>query len=292
MMKRLKKNYYPLPEAAERSGHSIDDFLYLAEHRQLMLSVEAHHWPIVWGDEREFPGGPDIDIEKPVKPPFDYYNSGYLNLLWYDIRRLRVDKRLSLTDVYAEKDGREFIGSIQRGLAEFRDQQHECELELSNIFIAHEELQRVINGKAGDWEFESGPTSIDAKIGNQATNNLYSSEVNNVSISNEKHDTISLSNRENNIYIINPGPNSHQNEGVSNQKVKQESKPSIVDLDKSGQKPTTQSRYREWQQKYIALREKYPDKSKTWIAMQIEKMPIAEGRNFHTIRKHMDNQNN
>ena len=290
-MKRLKKNYYPLPEAAERSGHSIDDFLYLAEHRQLMLSVEAHHWPIVWGDEREFPGGPDIDSGKPVKPPFDYYNSGYLNLLWYDIRCLRVDRKLSLTDVYAEKDGREFIGSIQRGLAEFRDQQHECELELSNIFIAHEELQRVINGKVGDWEFESGPTSIDAKIGNQATNNLYSSEVNNVSTSNEKHCSVLLSNTENNFYI-NQGPISHQNKGVSNQKVYPESKPGIVDLEKSDQKHKTQSRYRKWQQEYIKLSKKHPTKSKTWIAMQIEKMPIAEERNFHTIRKHMVKQNN
>ena len=34
-----------------------------------MLSVEAHHWPIVWGDERAFPGETLIGREELIKPP-------------------------------------------------------------------------------------------------------------------------------------------------------------------------------------------------------------------------------
>jgi len=162
-MMQLKKDYYALPEAAERSGCAIGDFLWLAEHRQIMLSVEAHHWPIVWGDEREFPGEPPIEIEDTSKPPFPYWNSGYLNLFWYDIPSLRMNGKLSLTEVYAEKDGREFIGGIQRGTTAFRGKQHECELEIKNVFISHEELQRVINGEAGDWE-SSASTPLETRL--------------------------------------------------------------------------------------------------------------------------------
>jgi hypothetical protein len=150
-MKQLLKDYYALPEAAERTRIPIDDILYLAEGKEIMLSVKAHHWPIVWGDEREFLGELPNGINEPTKPPFEYYNSGYLNLFWYDICQLREDGKLSLMAVYAKKDDREFIGDIQRGTTDFRGQQHECELELSNVFISHEELQRIENNEVGDW---------------------------------------------------------------------------------------------------------------------------------------------
>ena len=149
-----------MPEAAERIGQPIENFLYLAEENKILLSVEAHHWPIVWGDERSLPGEPPIEIKEPIKPPFDYYNNGYFNLLHYDIHHLRENGKLSLTAVYAKKDDREFIGDIQRGTTDFRGQQQECELELSDIFISHEELQRVESHKVGNWEpkKESIPT--------------------------------------------------------------------------------------------------------------------------------------
>ena len=108
-MKQLKKDYYALPEAAERCGYPIEDLLWLGEHRHILLSVEAHHWPIVWGDERDLPDDPLIEIKKPIKPPFDSYYSGHLNLFWYDIHKLRANGKLSLTEVYAEKDGRKFV---------------------------------------------------------------------------------------------------------------------------------------------------------------------------------------
>jgi hypothetical protein len=127
-MTRLKQDYYALPEAAELSGLTINTFLWLAEDRKIKLSVEAHRWPIQWGDEREFPGEAPTEIVEPVKPPFKYIHSGYLNLLWYDIRDLRQNRKLSLTEVYAEKDGREFIGHIQRGSDMLRGRQREYEV--------------------------------------------------------------------------------------------------------------------------------------------------------------------
>jgi len=160
-MKRLEKDYYALPEAAERSGCAIDDFLWLAEHRKIKLSVNAHHWPIVWGDERAFPGCSEIEIDNPIKPPFDYYNSGYLDLCWYDIRSLRMHKKLSLSEVYAEKDGREYVGSIQRGTTDCHARQHEFELELNNVFISNEELLLIENHAVGDWKHEKNEGEFD-----------------------------------------------------------------------------------------------------------------------------------
>ena len=151
-MKQLMKDYYALPEAAERCGYPIEDLLWLGEHRHILLSVEAHHWPIVWGDERDFPGDPPIEIKKPIKPPFDSYYSGRLNLFWYDIHNLRANGKLSLTEVYAEKDGRKFVGDIQRGTTEFRARQQECNFEINNVFISHKDLLRIKNSEVGDWE--------------------------------------------------------------------------------------------------------------------------------------------
>lgn len=253
-MKHLKKDYYALPEAAERSGIPIDDILCLAERREIMLSVEAHHWPIVWGDERAlpgeeligsmdpikppsveahrwpigcdkkrtYPGEAQIGSKEPIKPPFDYYNSGHFNLLWYDIRDLRKDGKLSLTDVYAKKDNREFIGSIQRGTTDFHGQQHECELELRNIFISHEELQRIEKHEVGDWY--------------------------------TKKDL---------------APTGNTTDGRSAPNTKK------------------QNRDERLQQECIKLKKEHPDKPYTWISERIAKLPIAKGIKSETIRRIM-----
>ena len=164
-MKQLVKDYYALPEAAERSGHPIHNFLYLAEQSKIMLSVEAHDWPIEWGDESDFTGEASKDSKKPNKPPFEYFNSGYFNILWYEIRKLRVNGKLSITMVSAEKDGRKYYGNIIRGGPDFRRRQNECKLELSNIFISHEELQRIENHEVGNWEAKTELNLTDA-VGN------------------------------------------------------------------------------------------------------------------------------
>ncbi|MGR5069894.1 hypothetical protein [Vibrio alfacsensis] len=52
-------------------------------------------------------------------------------------------------------------------------------------------------------------------------------------------------------------------------------------------KNKTQARYSAWQKKARELKKKHPNKSKTWIAEQIAKLPIAEGRSVDTIRKNI-----
>jgi hypothetical protein len=169
-MKRLKKDYYALREAVERSDLPIDDFLWLAEKAHIMLAVEAHNWPIEWGDESDWggisdiAGGTSIEIEEPIKPPSGYYNHGYINILWSEIRSLRANGILSLTMVTAEKDGRKYYGGIIRGLPDFLHRQHECDLELKDVFISHEELQRVITCEAGEWETEKEPALMDINV--------------------------------------------------------------------------------------------------------------------------------
>ncbi len=52
----------------------------------------------------------------------------------------------------------------------------------------------------------------------------------------------------------------------------------------------TQKTYKSWQKKYRELRLKYPNKSKhsdNWIAIEISKLQIAQGRSKDTIRKNM-----
>ena len=132
-MKQLIRDYYTLPEAAERSGILIDDFLWLAGKESIMLSVEAHEWPIEWGDKSDWggisdiTGGTPIEIEEPIKPPFDYHYSGYINILCTEIRSLRANGKLSLKMVTAEKDGRKYYGGIIRGQPDFRRRQQECD---------------------------------------------------------------------------------------------------------------------------------------------------------------------
>ena len=130
-----------------------------------MLSVHANNWPIVWGDEREFSYAPDstTSSKDPVKPPFDRWQNGYVNLCQWDIHSLSVNRKLSLTEVYAEKDGRKFIGAIQKADHRQHGKLNEFELELENVFISHEELQRVINCEAGDWE-SSASTPLETRL--------------------------------------------------------------------------------------------------------------------------------
>jgi hypothetical protein len=52
-------------------------------------------------------------------------------------------------------------------------------------------------------------------------------------------------------------------------------------------KAKTQAKYAVWQRQAIKLRKKHPNKSKVWISEQIEKLPIAEGKNAGTIKKNM-----
>lgn len=49
----------------------------------------------------------------------------------------------------------------------------------------------------------------------------------------------------------------------------------------------TQAMYASWQKEYLALKKKRPKMSDVWYSKQIEKMDIANERNFSTIKKHM-----
>lgn len=49
----------------------------------------------------------------------------------------------------------------------------------------------------------------------------------------------------------------------------------------------TQAMYASWQKEYRALKKKRPKMSDVWYSKQIEKMDIANRRNFSTIKKHM-----
>lgn len=52
-------------------------------------------------------------------------------------------------------------------------------------------------------------------------------------------------------------------------------------------KAKTQAKYDVWQKQAKKLRKKHPSKPKTWIAAQIAKLPIAEGKSADTIRKNI-----
>jgi hypothetical protein len=61
-----------------------------------------------------------------------------------------------------------------------------------------------------------------------------------------------------------------------------------VNTDKKEQrKANTQAMYDDWQEQATKLKKKNPTKFKTWIAQQIAKMPIAQGRDSETIRKNI-----
>ena len=55
-------------------------------------------------------------------------------------------------------------------------------------------------------------------------------------------------------------------------------------------KRKTEAMYEDWREEYLKLRRKYPNTashSDNWIALQIAKLDIAQGRNSETIRKNM-----
>ena len=52
-------------------------------------------------------------------------------------------------------------------------------------------------------------------------------------------------------------------------------------------KSKTQTRNEGWKKEYQKFMKNNPDKSDSWISIQIEKMPIADGKNRETIRKNM-----
>lgn len=151
-MRRLKKDYYTLPEAEERSGQRIDDLLWLAEREHIRLWVVANRWPIVWTDEREFTDKPPIETMHPIKPPFDYYYSGYLNLCRDDIRSLQVNQKISPRKVYAEKESKIFVGSVQWDSSLYFFRQRDFNFEINSVFVSREDLLRVENKEVGDWE--------------------------------------------------------------------------------------------------------------------------------------------
>lgn len=52
-------------------------------------------------------------------------------------------------------------------------------------------------------------------------------------------------------------------------------------------KNKTQDRYLSWQKQAKKLKKNNPNKTKSWIATEIEKLPIAEGKSADTIRKNI-----
>jgi len=62
----------------------------------------------------------------------------------------------------------------------------------------------------------------------------------------------------------------------------------IPDVSKQeARKLATQAMYQDWNDEYIRLKQKHPDKRDTWCSMQIAKMAIAQGKDSETIRKNM-----
>jgi hypothetical protein len=59
---------------------------------------------------------------------------------------------------------------------------------------------------------------------------------------------------------------------------------------REARKRKTEAMYEDWREEYLRLRRKYPDTvrhSDSWIAKQIAKLDIAQGRDAETIRKNM-----
>lgn len=65
-------------------------------------------------------------------------------------------------------------------------------------------------------------------------------------------------------------------------------RPYIRDASKQeAKKLVTQAMYQDWNDEYIKLKKKHPDKKDTWCSMKISKLPIGQGRSSETIRKRM-----
>ncbi len=56
---------------------------------------------------------------------------------------------------------------------------------------------------------------------------------------------------------------------------------------REARKIATQAKYQDWQDEYVLLKEKRPKRNKTWYSVQIAKLPIAQGADSETIRKHL-----
>ena len=56
---------------------------------------------------------------------------------------------------------------------------------------------------------------------------------------------------------------------------------------REARKLETQAMYKEWKKAYRDLSKNHKGRPNTWYAQQIAKMPIAQGRNASTIKKHM-----
>ena len=58
-------------------------------------------------------------------------------------------------------------------------------------------------------------------------------------------------------------------------------------VNREARKIETQAMYATWQKAYRAVRKKRPNESDVWYSQQIAKMPVADGRNAGTVKKHM-----
>ena len=54
-------------------------------------------------------------------------------------------------------------------------------------------------------------------------------------------------------------------------------------------KSKTQLQYTAWQEEYEEIKARHPEKTDTWIAKQIQKSDVANGRDWQTIKKNMKN---
>jgi len=52
-------------------------------------------------------------------------------------------------------------------------------------------------------------------------------------------------------------------------------------------KLSTQAKYQDWQDEYKTLKIKHPTMNKSWFSRRIARMPIAQGSESETIRKHL-----
>ncbi|PMN12905.1 hypothetical protein BCT39_08960 [Vibrio lentus] len=77
--------------------------------------------------------------------------------------------------------------------------------------------------------------------------------------------------------------------GIASQEAKQSARKVYTrNNDKQmSNKVKTQAKYSAWQKKAIELKKAHPNKPKTWIAAQIAKSPISEGKSADTIRKNI-----
>jgi hypothetical protein len=60
-------------------------------------------------------------------------------------------------------------------------------------------------------------------------------------------------------------------------------------VDKNEQrKANTKAMHQDWQERAVIIKKKNTTKSKTWIAQQVAKLPIAQGKSIETIRRNIN----